>query len=193
MKVSVFIIFVLSLMILSGCAEKNENRTDNFSNEEEFISSLTLGNTSHVLQVKGLLSENNIPTFSWHNEEGKEVNLASYKGKVIVINFWATWCPPCRAEIPDFISVYNKYKSKGVEFLGISLDSQLDIDELSDFVAENEITYQIILDDGNLDHAFGGVKAIPTTFIIGKDFKVKEMHVGSLDEAILEKLIKLGL
>jgi peroxiredoxin len=193
MKVFVLVVFVLSLMVLPGCAEKNENRADNISNEEEFINSLTLGNTSHVSQVKGLLSENNIPTFSWYNEEGQEVNLASYKGKVIVINFWATWCPPCRTEIPDFISVYNKYKSQEVEFLGISLDSQLDIDELADFVAENEITYQIILDDGNLDHAFGSVEAIPTTFIIGKDFKVKKTYVGSLDEASLEKLIKLEL
>ena len=193
MREFVLTVFVLSLVFLPGCTEKNENRTDSISDEELVINSLTLGNTSHVSQVKGLLSENNIPTFSWCNEEGQELNLASYKGKVIVINFWATWCPPCRSEIPDFISVYNKYKSQGVEFLGISLDSQLDIDELADFVAENEINYQIILDDGNLDHAFGGVEAIPTTFIIGKDFRLKEMHVGSLDEAGLEKLIKLEL
>jgi peroxiredoxin len=191
MKVFISIVFTLFLVALFGCGEKNKN--DETSNEQEVINQSIDSNTSHVLQVKGVLSENNIPSFSWYNEQGKELNIESYKGKVIIINFWATWCPPCRNEIPDFTSVYNKYKTKGVEFIGISLDSQLDIDELAEFVAENEMNYQIILDDGNLDQAFGRVESIPTTFIIGKDFRLKATHVGSLDEASLEKLIKSEL
>ena len=193
MKVFVSIVFLSFFLLLFGCGEKNENNMDNSSNEEQVSNSLIVSNTSHVLNVKGVLSDNNIPSFSWYDEQGKELNLESYKGKVIIINFWATWCPPCRNEIPDFISIYNRYKSQGVEFLGISLDSQLNLDELADFVAENEINYQIILDDGNLDSAFGGVEAIPTTFIISKDFKVKAKHVGSINEAGLEQLIKSEL
>lgn len=193
MRIFVFIIFLLFCTTLFGCAEKNEDTAGNISNEEQFINSPITGNTSHVLNVKGILSENNIPSFSWHNEQGDVVTLESYKGKVVIINFWATWCAPCRKEIPDFITVYNKYRSQGVEFLGISLDSQLDLDELAEFAADNEINYQIILDNGNLDLAFGGVEAVPTTFVIGKDFTVKAIHTGSLDEVSLEKLVRSEL
>jgi len=193
MKVSILALFVLCLTVLFGCAQKNENTDNSIFDEEQTASSVKFGNTSHVLNVRGLLSENNIPSFSWYDGQGEEVNLESYKGKVIVINFWATWCPPCKQEIPYFINIYDKYKSQGVEILGISLDSQLDLDELSDFVVENEINYQIILDDSNLEQAFGGIQAIPTTFIISKDFKPKATHVGLLDEAGLEKLINSEL
>ncbi len=64
------------------------------------------------------------PEFSLKNKDGKEVSLASLKGKVVVLNFWATWCPPCRAEIPDFKRVYSAYKDKGVEIIGVSLDQK---------------------------------------------------------------------
>lgn len=193
MKVSILNLFILCLVVLFGCAQKNEDTDNSIFDEEHTASSLKFGNTSHVLNVRGLLSENNIPSFSWYDAQGQEVTLESYKGKVIVINFWATWCPPCKQEIPYFIDIYNKYKSQGVEILGISLDSQLDLDELSDFVVENEINYQIVLDDSDLEHAFGGIEAIPTTFIIGKDFKPKTKHVGLLNEAGLEKLINSEL
>jgi peroxiredoxin len=193
MKVYVLVVFVSLFVTLFGCAEKKENTSDNLSNEEQIVNSSISGNTSHVLNVKGVLSDNNIPSFSWHNEKGDEISLESYKGKVVIINFWATWCAPCRNEIPSFINVYNKYRSQGVEFLGISLDSQLGLDELAEFVGDNEINYQVILDNGNLEHAFGGVEAIPTTFIIGKNFTVKTTRVGALDEANLEKLIQSEL
>ena len=89
--------------------------------------------------------------------------------------------------------VYNKYKHQGLEILGISLDTELTINEVAEFVGENDINYQIILDNGLLENAFGKIEAIPTTFIIGRDFKLHNKIVGSITEEELEKIVKSEL
>jgi protein-disulfide isomerase len=95
--------------------------------------------------------------------------------------------------LPGFINVYNKYRSQDVEFLGISLDFNFDIDDLAEVIADWGINYQIILDDGYLIQSFGGFNGVPTTFIIGKDFKFKTRHAGYINETDLEKLIQAEL
>jgi thiol-disulfide isomerase/thioredoxin len=189
--ISLFV--VIPLLILSSCTKKEEqNKTEN-NIKSETNSNLIAGNTSKILSVKGTLTESEIPVFSWMNERNQEISINKYKGKVIILNFWATWCGPCIQEIPGFIKVYNEYKSQGVEFIGISLDSELDINDIAKFVGDNDINYQIVLDNGDLQNAYGGIKAIPTTYIIGKDFKVKNHFAGELTEEQIEKLVKMEL
>jgi len=123
--------------------------------------------------------------------EGKEVSLHDFEGKIVVLNFWATWCPPCRAEIPDFVETYNEYKDKGVQFLGVSDD---DVKSLNDFIKEYEINYPTLL-DGSKDTIMGkwGITAIPTTFVLNGSGEVFFNQVGMMSKDMLVKAIDAAL
>jgi len=116
--------------------------------------------------------------------EDKEVSLSDYAGKLVVLNFWATWCPPCRAEIPDFIEVYSQYKDKGVQFIGVSNETK---PELAAFIEEYGINYPILI-DGSVDTIMPGwgIRAIPTTYILDGRGEVLIHFTGLLTK---EKLI----
>jgi thiol:disulfide interchange protein DsbD len=129
------------------------------------------------------------PNFSLQTYDGKVIELAKLKGKVVVVNFWATWCPPCRAEIPDFIKVYNTYKPQGLEIIGIALD-QDGWQQVKPFTDKMQITYPIILGTMEVVQQYGGINAIPTTYIIDKDGNIAGMQVGMLTKEVLEKKVK---
>jgi len=129
------------------------------------------------------------PGFSLKTHEGKTVDLAKLKGKVVVVNFWATWCGPCRQEIPGFIEAYKTYKPKGVEIVGISLDEG-GWDVVQPYVTRASISYPVVIGDQALTEAYGGITAIPTTFIINKEGRIAGKHVGYLSREQLEKQIK---
>ena len=113
-------------------------------------------------------------------------------GNVAVINIWATWCPPCRAEIPDLIEVYNQYKNKNVIVVGVSVDKD-GTNVVKGFVRENNVTYPILLDDGSVSREFG-VRGIPTTLFVNEEGKVVAKKVGYADKkyfsAQIDKLLQ---
>ncbi len=131
----------------------------------------------------------NAPNFTLKTSQGKTVELSKLKGKTVVVNFWATWCGPCRAEIPGFIDVYNKYKSKGLEIVGISLD-QGGWSDVKPFVKKFNITYPVVLGNDKVARLYGNVEAIPTTFIVDKTGKIVNQHVGYMKEEDFEAMIK---
>ncbi|HET6274104.1 MAG TPA: TlpA disulfide reductase family protein, partial [Bacteroidota bacterium] len=104
-------------------------------------------------------------------------------------NFWATWCGPCRSEIPGFLDVYKQYKPKGLEIVGVSLDRG-GWNEVKPFVEKYKITYPVVVGDGDLADAYGGIEAIPTTFVIDKKGNIVNKHLGYLNKAAFEKMIK---
>lgn len=126
------------------------------------------------------------PPFSLKDTNGNFYSSSQFAGKPAVINFFATWCPPCREEIPGFVEVYNRHKEKGFELIGISLDTDTR-ENLPGFLMNNKIGYRILFGDLATARAYGGVSSIPTTFFVGKDGEIKNVHVGYIDKDAFDK------
>ncbi|MFA5908440.1 MAG: TlpA disulfide reductase family protein [Vicinamibacterales bacterium] len=126
--------------------------------------------------------------FTLKDLEGQPVSLASYKGKVVLLNFWATWCGPCKAEIPGFVELQEKYKDNLV-IVGFSVDDPAD--KAKAFAAEYKMNYPILLGEGREDvqDAYGPIWGIPASFLISKDGLVCRKHLGIAPKSVFEKEI----
>jgi thiol-disulfide isomerase/thioredoxin len=126
--------------------------------------------------------------FTMKDLDGKEVALSSYKGKVVLLNFWATWCGPCKAEIPGFVELQEKYKDDLV-IVGFSVDDPAD--KAKAFAAEYKMNYPILLGEGREDvqESYGPIWGIPASFLISKDGKVCRKHLGIAPKSVFEKEI----
>lgn len=109
---------------------------------------------------------------------GNDVRFADYKGKVVLLNFWATWCAPCKSEIPAFVKLQDKYRDQGVAFLGFSVDDP--VDQLLPFAAEYKMNYPVLVGDGRDDvqDAYGPMWGVPVTVFISRDGKICKRHLG---------------
>jgi peroxiredoxin len=117
--------------------------------------------------------------------DGKNVSSDTYKGKIMILNFWATWCPPCRAEIPDFMKLHETYKDKNVVVLGVSLDSGLG--PVKRFVRTQKLNYPVLMGNGKLVAELGNFSAIPQTFIIDEEGRIHTQFRGLVKFEELEK------
>lgn len=118
---------------------------------------------------------------------GNIVRLSDFKGRVIILDFFATWCPPCREEIPDFIELQKQYGDKGFTMIGISLSKMGDI---KPFAERFGINYPVLIDDGYASAVYGPIRSVPTTFVIDKNFKVVKKYIGYRPKEVFENDIK---
>ena len=117
------------------------------------------------------------PDFALKDAHGKTVKLSDFKGKVVLLDFWATWCGPCKIEIPWFMEFQRKYKDQGLVVLGVSMDDD-GWKVVNPFVAEHKINYRIVLGDDATGSLYGGVDALPMTLVIDRDGRIAAVHVG---------------
>lgn len=135
------------------------------------------------------LAQRKAPDVTFKTADGKTYDLSKLTRKVVIVNFWATWCGPCRKEIPDFIEFYKSYKEKGVEILGVSLDRE-GWEKVTPFLKQNPINYPVVLGNGDIAGKFSNFNAIPTTFIIDKSGKIVDEHTGVMTRSQLEAKVK---
>jgi len=165
-----FLLAVISfIIVICGC-NKQENQDANAAST-----------TNHT----AVSESDKLPDFTLKTLAGDEVNLRRLEGqKVVVVNFWATWCGPCRHEIPDFNDVYSRYRERGVEFLGIAVDESAE-SVVPEFVQDHPISYPVLLGSPDLTFRYG-VRGLPTTFIIDRAGKIAKRKIGAMSARALE-------
>lgn len=176
------ILLIISGLIMSfnGINQINESRKDNYKAEVE--------NKTENNKVKAL-------DFTLYDQYGKEHKLSDYKGKTVFLNIWATWCPPCKAEMPHIEELYNEYNknNEDVIILGVStpnLGNEGDEKHISKFLKDNEYTFPVVFDN-NADLIYGySIQSFPSTFIIDKEGYVREYVPGAMDKETMKSLIE---
>jgi len=139
--------------------------------------------------VKPNRERHTAPDFSLKDVNGATVRLSDYRGKVVLLNFWATWCGPCKFEIPWFIEFEQANKDRGFAVIGISMDEE-GWAVVKPFVAAMNVNYRTLLGDDSIAELFGGIDALPTSFLIDREGKVASMHFGLINKSIYENEIQ---
>jgi len=127
------------------------------------------------------------PDWELKNLEGKIVKLSDFSGKVVILDFWATWCIPCRVEIPHFVELQNQYGPKGLVVIGVSLDEQ-GPEGVGKFVKQLAVNYPVVMGNEKIADAYG-IEGFPTTFVIDRHGRIVSRYIGYNDKAVFEKEI----
>lgn len=140
----------------------------------------------HVSSLPGAAA----PDFSLPELNGKQLQLASLRGKVVLLDFWATWCDPCREEIPQFVKLQNQYGPQGLQIVGISIDDSAD--PVRKFYREFHMNYPVVMGDAKTGELYGGVLGLPIAFLIDRDGRIYAKHIGATSPDVFEsEIVKL--
>ena len=128
------------------------------------------------------------PEFSLTDLNGHKIDLAAYRGNVVLLDFWATWCAPCRSEVPGFVDLQNKYRDRGFRIIGISLDD--DARPVGALYERFKMNYPVALGDARLAERYGGILGLPVSFLIGCDGRIYGRHAGETNPSLIEREIR---
>ena len=132
------------------------------------------------------------PDFTLEALDGTKMTLSALRGKAVLLNFWATWCAPCKIEMPWFIELQNQYGSQGLQVVGVAMDDSSK-EDIAKFAKEMGVNYPVLLGKEAVGEAYGGVPALPETFFIGRDGKIVDKIIGLKDKSDIEDAIKKAL
>ena len=173
-KIALFFL-ILMITVQYGC---NKNNSQNNMSDT--------GKNS----VTGIEIGNKIPEFVFYDLNMNKIESSNYAGKPLILNFWATWCPPCKAEMPHMQNIYDKFKDQGVEILAVNLTSQDTKSKIAPFVKEFGLTFPILLDEEGYVGQKYQIMTVPTSLMIDTKGNIVETISGPMDEALMESLLK---
>lgn len=155
------------------------------------LASCSRPSSSPTGDLKSQAERKAAPNFSLKDADGNAVNLADYRGKVVLVNFWATWCGPCEAEIPWFIEFEKKYKDQGFAVLGVSMDDD-GWKSVRPYIASHKINYRIMIGSEVVSQQFGEIESLPTSFVLDREGRIASNHVGLVDKVDYQnEIVKL--
>lgn len=131
------------------------------------------------------------PDFSLSPLNGKALRLSDFRGKVVLVDFWASWCVPCRDETPHFVELQNRYGDRGFEMIGVSMDD--DVQPAKKFYDEFHINYPVVMGNAKIGEAYGGVLGVPIAFLIDREGRIAAKHTGATDAVVFEREVNLLL
>lgn len=148
------------------------------------LAGLCLYSKRHSAKQPATSSSALAPDFTLTDLDGKKVSLSDYKGKVVLLDFWATWCTPCREEIPHFVEMQNKYGPQGFQVIGISMDD--DAKPVREFYQKYNLNYPVAIGDDKLAERFGGILGLPVNFIIDRQGRISAKHLGATQVSVFD-------
>jgi len=141
------------------------------------------------VHLKSVNERKATPDFALKDATGATVKLSSYKGKVVLLNFWATWCGPCKIEIPWFMDFQKTYKDRDFAVVGVSMDED-GWDAVKPYVEQKKMNYQVVLGNDQVSQLFGSIESLPTTIVIDREGRIASMHIGLVSKSTYQKEIE---
>ncbi|MCR8844973.1 redoxin domain-containing protein [Paenibacillus sp. SC116] len=188
MKKNIFIISILLSLVSWGIYDtikKNDAKQESLANTEQANNKLD----ESSLEV-GINQGNLAPDFELKTLEGNSVKLSDFRGKKVILNMWATWCPPCKVEMPDMQNIYDKYKDENVTILAVNMtQSEKNVDSIPMFLDEMGITFPVVLDPKSEVALIYQSYMLPTSYVIDSNGIVQQKITGPMNEDMMEKII----